>query len=216
MDLATFAAGYSSPPSELLKELERATWQRTRHGRLMTDPHTGRVLAMISRMVAPNTVLELGTFTGYGTLCLLEGLLPMGALHTVEHNDEWFELQDKFWQRAENHSCIQRHHTDSMEFLAGWNTELQGSIDLAYVDADKQRVNEQLDALLPLLSPNGHIVFDNTWWGGTLYASENEGKANGAKPDALRLLNERLTHDAELSTVVLPIGDGLSVVRKAG
>jgi predicted O-methyltransferase YrrM len=214
MDLATFATQYSSPAPAMLEELERATWQRTRHGRLMTDAHTGRVLSMISRMIAPDTVLELGTFTGYGTLCLLEGLSPTGTLHTVERNDELFELQDAHWQRAQGHDRIRRHPADSLAFLLNWDLTAFGPIDLAYVDADKQRVNDQLNALLPLLSDRGTVLFDNTWWGGTLYPTDDAPAAHGPKTDALRQLNERLTNDPDLSALVLPVGDGLTVVRK--
>lgn len=212
MDLATFAHQHSSAEPALLARLARATWQRTRHGRLMTDAHTGRVLSMVARMVRPRTVLELGTFTGYGTLCMLEGLQPNGILHTVERNDELFELQDEFWPQAEGHDRIVRHHGEAMTVLENWDLQGDGTIDMAYVDADKQGVNAQLDALLPILADGGWMLFDNTWWSGTL---DGPDAATGPKPDALRALNERLRSDASLQTVVMPVGDGLTVVRKA-
>lgn len=204
----TFAACGGTPEPILLTELRRATWQRTRHGRLMTDPHTGRVLATVSRMLRPSIILELGTFTGYGTLCLLEGLAGNGVLHTVERNDELFALQDGFWARAEGGRRIRRHHADAMEVLHSWEVDREGRIDLAYVDADKQGVNAQLDALLPRMAEGGWILFDNTWWGGTL------DEAEGPKPDALRALNTRLAEDDRLHAVVLPVGDGLTAVQQ--
>ena len=211
MDLTTFAHQHSSVEPEWLARLARATWQRTRHGRLMTDAHTGRVLSMVARMVRPRTVLELGTFTGYGTLCLLEGLQPDGLLHTVERNDELFALQDEFWQQVAGHDRIVRHHGEAMAVLENWDLQADGAIDLAYVDADKQGVNAQLDALLPVMAEGGWMLFDNTWWSGTL---DGPDAATGPKPNALRALNERLRSDASLQTVVLPVGDGLTVVRK--
>ena len=212
MDLLDFASNSGSSEPPLLSALRTATWQRTRHGRLMSDVHTGRVLAMVSRMIQPRIALELGTFTGYGTLCLLEGLHPEGTLHTVERNDELFPLHDEFWPRAEGHDRIHRHHGDALDMLANWDPETEGTIDLAYVDADKQGVNDQLEALLPLLSKGGWMLFDNTWWSGTL---EGPDAATGPKPDALRTLNERLRADVTLETVMLPVGDGLTAVRKA-
>ena len=212
MDLLEFATTSSSPEPSLLAALRTATWQRTRHGRLMSDVHTGRVLAMVSRMVRPTVTLELGTFTGYGTLCLLEGLHAEGTLHTVERNDELFPLHDEFWPRATGHDRIYRHHGEAMAVLADWDTETMGTLDLVYVDADKQGVNAQLDALLPLLSDGGWMLFDNTWWGGTL---DGPNAATGPKPVALRTLNERLRADTTLETVVLPVGDGLTAVRKS-
>ena len=212
MDLLEFATTSSSPEPPLQAALRTATWQRTRHGRLMSDIHTGRVLALVSRMLRPRVILELGTFTGYGTLCLLAGLHPEGTLHSVERNEELFPLHDEFWPSAKGHDRIHRHHADAMALLADWDTKTMGTLDLVYVDADKQGVNAQLDALLPLLSDGGWMLFDNTWWGGTLDGSD---AATGPKPDALRALNERLRTDATLETVVLPVGDGLTAVRKS-
>ena len=212
MDLLKFASNSGSAEPPLLVALRTATWQRTRHGRLMSNVHTGRVLAMVSRMIRPRIVLELGTFTGYGTLCLLEGLHPEGTLHTVERNDELFPLHDEFWPRADGHDRIHRHHGEALAVLEKWDKDVMGTLDLAYVDADKQGVNAQLDAMLPLLSEEGWVLFDNTWWSGTL---DGPDAATGPKPDALRALNERLRMDATLETVVLPVGDGLTVVRKA-
>jgi caffeoyl-CoA O-methyltransferase len=206
MDLHDFAKQQGSAEPTLLTALRRASWQRTRHGRLMTDVHTGQVISMVTRMVRPKTALELGTFTGYGTLCLAEGLAEDGTLHTVERNDELFALQDEFWKQHKRYNAIVRHHGQVADVLAAW--PLEHAIDLAYIDADKQGVNEQLDALLPLMVPGGWMLFDNTWWDGTLE------HAKGPKPDALRALNTRLAQDDRLHTVVLPIGDGLTVARK--
>ena len=207
MDLLEFSSQHSHAEPPLLVNLRRATWQRTRHGRLMSDVHTGRVLSMVSHMLCPSVVLELGTFSGYGTLCLLEGLSESGRLHTVERNDELFGLQDEFWSQSTRNGHIQRHHDMAMNVLENWNTLGSGAIDLAYVDADKQGVVEQLNALLPLMSNRGWILFDNTWWNGTL------AEATGPKPDALRELNARLQSDPGLLTTILPVGDGLSAVR---
>jgi len=207
MNLLEFARASSTPESPLLSALRKATWQQTRHGRLMSDPHTGQVLTMISQLLQPQIALELGTFSGYGTLCLLKGLQSDGVLHTVERNDELFCLQDKHWAQAKGHNRIQRHHALAMDVLVQWDMSKNGAIDLAYVDADKQGIVDQLNALLPLMSNGGWMLFDNTWWNGTL------SDATGAKPDALRELNARLLSDSTLTTTVLPIGDGLSAVR---
>ena len=207
MDLLEFSSQYSHTEPPLLANLRKATWQRTRHGRLMSDVHTGRVLSMVSQMLCPSVILELGTFSGYGTLCLLEGLSKSGRLHTVERNDELFELQDEFWSQSTRNGHIQRHHDMAMNVLENWDNLESDTIDLAYVDADKQGVVEQLNALLPLMSKRGWILFDNTWWNGTL------AEATGPKPDALRELNARLQSDPGLITTILPVGDGLSAVR---
>ena len=207
MDLTSFARHNSSPEPAHLAALRRATWQRTRHGRLMTDADTGRFLTMVSRMLQPGTILELGTFTGYGTLCLLEGLADEGILHTVERNDELFELQDEHWSRHARGTAIRRHHGEALEVLSDWPRD--APIDLAYIDADKQGVVAQLDMLLPWVAPRGWMLFDNTWWDGTLET------AQGPKAGALRALNERLAGDPTLHTMALPIGDGLTAVTRA-
>lgn len=212
MDLLTFTTESSAPEPALLGELRVATWQQTRHGRLMSDVQTGRTVAMASRMIRPLVALELGTFTGYGTLCLLEGLDPSGALHTVERNDELFALQDKFWCRAEGHERIHRHHANVMDVLDNWDVPTNGRIDLAFVDADKQGTMDHLEGLLPLMAEGGWMLFDNTWWSGTLWGAN---AATGTKPDALRALHTRLREDASLRAVTLPVGDGLTAVQKA-
>ena len=211
MDLSAFATAFSSPEPPLLAALRKATWQRTRHGRLMSDPQTGRCLALLSGLIQPKVVLELGTFSGYGTLCLLEGLQQNGVLHTVERNDELFALQDEFWRQANGATRIRRIHAGALDVLAQWDVEEQGHIDLAYVDADKQGIVDQFEALGPKLADGGVLVFDNTWWSGTLGGPD---AARGPKADALRALNARLKDDAKWQTVILPVGDGLSVVRK--
>ena len=111
MDLSGFATSFSSPEPRLLSELRKTTWQRTRHGRLMSDQQTGRCLALLSSLIQPLIILEIGTFSGYGTLCLLEGLREDGVLHTIERNDELFDLQDKFWVKAEGTDRIHRPGT---------------------------------------------------------------------------------------------------------
>lgn len=212
MDLLTFSTEFSGPEPDLLSELRVATWQQTRHGRLMSDVQTGRTVAMASRMIRPLVALELGTFTGYGTLCLLEGLNPDGTLHTVERNDELFALQDKFWSRAEGHGRIRRHHADVMDVLEKWDVSTNGRINLAYVDADKQGTMDHLEGLLPLMAEGGWMLFDNTWWSGTLWGAN---AATGPKPDALRDLHTRLREDISLHAITLPVGDGLTAVQKA-
>ena len=162
---------------------------------------------MVSRMLQPGTILELGTFTGYGTLCLLEGLADEGILHTVERNDELFELQDEHWSRHARGTAIRRHHGEALEVLSDWPRD--APIDLAYIDAEKQGVVEQLDMLLPWMAPRGWMLFDNTWWDGTLETAE------GPKAGALRALNKRLAGDPTLHTMALPIGDGLTAVTRA-
>jgi caffeoyl-CoA O-methyltransferase len=211
MDLSGFATSFSSPEPRLLSELRKTTWQRTRHGRLMSDPQTGRCLALLSSLIQPLIILEIGTFSGYGTLCLLEGLREDGVLHTIERNDELFDLQDKFWVKAEGTDRIHRHHADAMDVLSGWDVKEQGHINLAYVDADKQGVVDQFEALWPKMADEGVVVFDNTWWSGTLHGPE---PARGPKADALRALNARLRDGSKWQSVVLPVGDGLTVVRK--
>ena len=176
----------------------------------MSDVHTGRLLSMVSRLVRPITVLELGTFTGYGTLCLMEGLQPDGTLHTVERNDELFALQDEFWPQAPGNGRIRRHHADVLDVLRNWDVDRLGTIDLAYIDADKQGVADQFDALLPLMTQGGWVLLDNTWWNGMLHGPD---AATGPKADALRTLNQRLRSEDNLNTVVLPVGDGLTAVQ---
>ncbi len=174
---------------------------------MLTDPYQGRLLALVSQLVRPHRVLELGTFTGYATLCLAEGLAPGGWIDTVEPNDELNDLQDAFWTEAGVRDRIVRHNAEAHEVLE----EIEGVFDLAWIDADKARTGEYVEAVLDRTRPGGILLVDNVmWWGKVL-----EG-ASAKDPDARRMhaLNGAWREDVRVENLLLPLRDGIHVLRK--
>jgi len=204
---AAYAARHSEAEPALLARLRRATWLRTTHPHMLTDPYQGRLLAMLSQLLRPHRILELGTFTGYATLCLAEGLAPGGWIDTVEPNDELNELQDAFWMEAEMRDRIVRHNAEAHEVLA----RLEGPWDLAWIDADKARTGEYVEAVLAQTRPGGLILVDNVMWWGKVLEGEN---ATDKDARNLHALNAAWREDPRVENVLLPIRDGIHALRK--
>ena len=174
---------------------------------MLTDPYQGRLLAMLSQLLRPHRILELGTFTGYATLCLAEGLAPGGWIDTVEPNDELNELQDAFWTEAGMRDRIVRHNAEAHEVLK----RLEGPWDLAWIDADKARTGEYVEAVLAQTRPGGLILVDNVMWWGKVLEGEN---ATDKDARNLHALNAAWREDPRVENVLLPIRDGIHALRK--
>lgn len=202
-----YAERHSSPEPEALAALRRDTWQHVLRPQMLSDPIQGRLLSFISQWIRPQRVLELGTYTGYATLCLAEGLAPEGQIDTIEPNDELNAIQDRHWTAAGVRGRIRRFNAEAHTVLPG----LAGGYDLVWIDADKARTEEYLNACIPLTKSGGTLLIDNVlWWGKVL---EGHGSSD---PDARRLhaLNERLRQDDRVENLILPIRDGIHILRK--
>jgi caffeoyl-CoA O-methyltransferase len=205
--LAGYAEAHSGPEPALLAELRRATWLEVIRPQMLSDPLQGRVLSVISRMVRPRRILELGTYTGYATLCLAEGLEQGGRIDTVESNDELNAIQDQFWKRSPWAEQILRHNGEAHEVMK----KLNGPYDLVWIDADKKRTATYIEEALKLTRIGGWILVDNVlWWGKVL-----DGEAS-SDADARRLhaINAALYKDERVEGVVLPIRDGIHVIQR--
>ncbi len=167
----------------------------------------GRLLAMISAMVGPRRILELGAYTGYSALCLAEGLKPDGQLHTIEIDDEMEEELTELFESAPGGERITLHIGDAEE-IAG---KIDETWDLIYIDANKRRYTEYLDAVLPRLRQGGFIIADNTLWDGKVTDTETN---HDAQTVALDRFNSYVASREDLETVILPLRDGLTLIRK--
>ena len=205
--ISRYAEQHSTPEPEVLASLRRDTWQHVLRPQMLSDPLQGQILAWISRWVQPKRILELGTYTGYSTICLAEGLAEDGEIVTVEPNDELNAIQERHWRAAGILERVNRLNAEAHEVLAG----VGGGFDLVWIDADKARTAEYYEAVLPLTSPGGHILIDNVlWWGKVLEGPES------SDPDARRLhaLNEQLRDDPRVDNLLLPVRDGIQILRK--
>ena len=206
-DLEDYCAAHSTPESDVLGRLRRETWLTTVQPLMLSDVGTGRLLGLLSRLVRPAAVLELGTFTGYATVCLAEGLAPGGVVDTVDPDDERHAVQDRFWREAGCADRIRRHTAEALVVLP----DLPGPYDLVWIDADKRHTADYVEAAIVRTRPGGLILVDNVlWWGKVL-----EG-ASAKDPDARRMhaLNGAWREDVRVENLLLPLRDGIHVLRK--
>jgi predicted O-methyltransferase YrrM len=209
MDILEYIEQHSSPESDALKQIVHSTHIEMINPRMMSGHIQGRVLSLLSQMIRPDRILELGTFTAYSTLCLAEGLTPNGQLFTIEHNDE---LEDLIRRNLSLSPLADKIHLvidDAIQWLAQHHPSQP--YDLVFIDADKRQYTAYLDAVLPLVRPGGWILADNTLWDGHII---EEAYDKDKQTLALRAFNDRVAQDDTLEKVILPLRDGLTIIRK--
>ena len=207
MTLEEYISVHSTPENEVLESIVRDTYIHILNPHMLSGHVQGRVLSMISHMIRPNRILELGTFTGYSALCLAEGLSEDGELVTIEHNDELEDTIRRNLAKSPLSSKIRLLIGDAKEYLSGE----AGLFDLVFIDADKREYCTYLDLVYPLLPVGGFILADNTLWDGHIIdpAYDKDKQTLG-----LRAFNDRLAADERFEKVILPLRDGLTIIRK--
>jgi predicted O-methyltransferase YrrM len=207
MTLEEYISVHSTPENEVLESIVRDTYIHILNPHMLSGHVQGRVLSMISHMIRPNRILELGTFTGYSALCLAEGLSEDGELVTIEHNDELETTIRRNLAKSPLSSKIRLLIGDAKEYLSGE----AGLFDLVFIDADKREYCAYLDLVYPLLPVGGFILADNTLWDGHIIdpAYDKDKQTLG-----LRAFNDRLAADERFEKVILPLRDGLTIIRK--
>ncbi len=218
MTLQEYIERYSSPENEALASITRSTYNHVLNAHMLSGQVQGRVLSMLSHMIRPKRILELGTFTGYSALCLAEGLAADGRLITIEHNDELEETIRKNLSLSPLGEKIELIIGDAKEVLDRFaqrqkTATLKGEslFDLIFIDADKREYCAYLDLVLPLVAEGGFILADNTLWDGHI-VDPNYDKDKQTL--GLRAFNEKVAADERLEQVILPLRDGLTLIRK--
>jgi predicted O-methyltransferase YrrM len=201
-----YASDHSQKEPEILQELFTETWQKALIPRMISGHFQGRVLSMISKLSNPKTILEIGTYTGYSALCLAEGLQTGGMLHTIDHNEELYDFQRKYFDRSNHKDQIKQYVGEALDVLA----EIQGPFDLVFIDADKANYSNYFKAIIDKMNPGGVILSDNVLWSGKVTEIPNP-KDEDTK--ALIAYNQMMIEDPRIETVLLPIRDGLTVSR---
>ena len=209
MDILEYIEQHSTPESEALRQIVHTTHIEMINPRMMSGHIQGRVLSMFSQMIRPHRILELGTFTAYSTLCLAEGLVDDGTLVTLEHNDELEDMILRNLALSPLGEKVQLVIGDAMEWLSAQSADLL--YDLVFIDADKREYSAYLDAVLPLVRPGGWILADNTLWDGHII---EEAYDKDKQTLALRAFNDKVAQDERLDKVILPLRDGLTIIRK--
>ncbi|MGB1230708.1 MAG: O-methyltransferase [Winogradskyella sp.] len=202
-----YSVAHSEQEPELLQQLTRETYQKVLQPIMLSGPYQGRVLSMISKLVCPKTILELGTFTGYSTLCLAEGLTKNGTLHTIDTNEELVDFQRKYFNRSNYGNQIIQHTGTALNIIP----KLKENFDLIFIDADKPNYCNYFHSIIDKLNPGGIILSDNVLWHGKVVEPLDE-KDKSTK--AVLEYNTLLKNDTRIETILLPIRDGLTISRK--
>ena len=206
-NLEDYIIKHSQQEPRILKDLNRETNLKVLQPRMISGAHQGRLLSIISKIISPAKILEIGTFTGYSTLCLSEGLTKDGRIHTVDINEELYDLQRKYFKKSPFNDNIIQHLGNALEVIP----TMDNNFDLIFLDADKNNYPEYLDVLISKLKIGGVLLSDNVLWDGKVLNPISE-KDTSTK--AIVKYNKLLSQREDMDNVILPIRDGLTISRK--
>ncbi|WP_026933647.1 O-methyltransferase [Christiangramia echinicola] len=205
-DIDDYIVSHSQSEPELLARLNRETNQKVMQPRMLSGHYQGRVLSLLSKMKMPETILEIGTYTGYSALCLAEGLTRNGVLHTIDINEELFDLQKKYFNESDHAGKIRQYLGDATEIIPS----IESNFDLVFIDADKPNYPEYFELIISKMNPGGIILSDNVLWSGKVI---EKVRKDDESTQALLEYNKLLNEDPRVETVILPIRDGLTLTR---
>lgn len=205
--LYQYILNHSAKEPELLQKLNRQTHVKMVNPRMLSGHLQGRILKMITQMVGAQAVLELGTFTGYSALCFAEGLPSHGVVHTIEDNDELEEFAQSFFAQSEHGNKVVQHIGKALDIIP----TIDEQFDLVFVDADKREYLAYYHAVFDKVRPGGYILADNTLWDGKVVEPVAH---NDKQTIALLEFNDFVANDPRVETVILPLRDGLTLIRK--
>jgi len=204
--IETYCEANSSSEPAYLEELRVFTYQQLHAPNMLSGHLQGRFLSAISKMIAPKAILEIGTYSGYSALCLAEGLVPGGRLITIDSNTEIIPVIEKAFKNSP--------FANQIEFISGQAInvikDLHQIFDLIFIDADKGNYESYLEASFQILKPGGWILADNTLWKGKVISLEDDDKIT----NTIKRFNQRVAEDSRLEKVLIPIRDGLTLIRK--
>jgi predicted O-methyltransferase YrrM len=206
-EIMDYAEKHSSNEPELLKELRKETWQKILVPRMLSGHLQGRLLSAISKMIQPKSVLEIGTYTGYATLCLAEGLTDKGVIYTIDNNEELVDFQRKYFKKSRFNEQIIQFTGEAIEVIPNIDTQF----DLVFIDADKKNYSRYFELIIEKLNKGGIILSDNVLWSGKVLQAPSEKDID---TQSLIDYNNLVKNDIRLETVLLPFRDGLSISRK--
>jgi predicted O-methyltransferase YrrM len=205
-DLEDYVTAHSQDEPALLAQLNKETYQKILLPRMLSGHFQGRVLSMLSKLVRPTSILEIGTYTGYATLCLCEGMQENGIVHTIDIKEELVDFQRKYFDKSPWGSQIVQHLGEAVDIIP----TLETKFDLVFIDADKENYLNYYELIVPKMNKGGIILSDNVLWSGKVVEPLKEGDLS---TKILLEYNQRLKNDPRVETVLLPIRDGLTVSR---
>lgn len=206
-DVHVYAAKYSDQESETLKALNEATHAEVRGAQMLSGAHQGAILSMISQLVQPKYVLELGTYTGYSAICLATGMKESGAVHTIDIDDKLNAMRQTYWKKAGLEEKIVQHIGPALSVIP----TLDLTFDLVFLDADKANYIAYFDLLIDILPIGAVIVADNVMFHGEVLKPVEE---RGKSAKNIQAFNDYVNASSRVSKVMLPVRDGISIIKK--
>lgn len=201
-----YVVSHSQPEPQLLQQLSKETWQKVLNPRMLSGAYQGRLLAMISKIIHPKTILEIGTYTGYSALCLAEGMHQNGQLITIDKNEELENFAKKYFDKSDYKKQIKQLIGNAIDVIP----TLTQKFDLVFIDADKSNYINYFNLIIDKMNPGGIILSDNVLWNGKVTEAI---KPNDKDTNALVTYNKILNSDTRVETILLPIRDGLTITR---
>ena len=191
---------------EILQKLRRDTHLKVIGANMLSGPVQGRFLSMFSKLVRAHSILEIGTFTGYSTLCFAESLDLDGHIDSIDVNEETLEMAEEYIAKAGFDNQVNLYHGDAMEIIP----TLDRTYDLVFIDADKERYQEYVDLVYPMLTKNAIILVDNVLWHGKIF----DDKAKDEKTESIRNFNKNIQNDTRFTSFLMPLRDGVYILQK--
>ena len=204
-NLETYVAEHSEQEPELLQELARETHLKILQPRMLSGAYQGRLLALLSKLIAPKHILEIGTYTGYSALCLAEGLQANGQIDTIDINEELTDMQRKYFDVSGYGKHIVQHLGNAAEIIPA----IEGTFDFVFIDADKEQYPLYFDLIVDRVRSGGLIIADNVLWSGKVLEP-----ATDEATESLQSFNKKVAKDSRVETVILAVRDGVTLLRK--
>jgi len=204
--IEAYTVAHSENEPILLQDLSKETWQRVLNPAMLSEHFQGRILSMLSKLVQPKTILEIGTYTGYSALCMAEGLQKSGILHTIDHNEELFDFQRTYFDKSEYGSQIKQYVGQALDIIP----TIDEKFDLVFIDADKSNYSKYFHLVIDKMNKGGVILSDNVLWYGKVIEKVDPKDID---TKALITYNILLKEDPRIETILLPIRDGLTISR---
>ena len=196
----------SQEEPSLLKELNRETHLKVLNPRMLSGAFQGRLISLISKLINPKKVLEIGTYTGYSALCIYEGLDEKGVIHTIDKNEELVDIQKKYFTKTGDVEKFIQHTGTALDIIP----KINETFDFIFLDADKENYINYFNCIIDKLNKNGVILADNVLWSGKVIDKNQQDETT----KIIRKFNDIVNNDCRVETILLPIRDGISIIRK--
>jgi caffeoyl-CoA O-methyltransferase len=205
-DLQMYLEDHCDPEPPELQKINRETYLKVLQPHMLSGHYQGRLLSMLSKMMQPKSILEVGTFTGYSTICLAEGLTADGIIHTIEINREMEEMLVQHYKSTNVEKKVKQYFGPAAQIIVEIK---ENNFDLAFIDADKRNNLNYFQLVIEKIRSGGLIIIDNVLWKGKVYGAENDTDTR-----LIRELNDHITQDTRVEKLILPVRDGVMLIRK--